>query len=511
MVRVLQFSIAVLALPGCANLERQASYDKNINKFGAFSMTVDDVAEEIDLVSVISRGRNQCVVTSDQPDKSSHDKRIQECAKMIDQELQNADTRLLALAALKLEPDQARMERNSIQERLLLASDHRCGRYKSMLQEKYSNANFWSGLLTTALGTAGAIATASQDSRNLAGLAGVTSGFRAEYNQSFFGNLLAHVVADGIDSRRRATYVQIIERGQHQPYALYPLSQAIKDAVRYHSQCSLISGLAEASDAIRTVNDPGLAASTRIIAQVKLAKLVESAQSATEIQKAVEDYGKVASGKWMAGVPSQIANAGTTATSRDTYVSEYEQAVVGYRVAKGRVIAAAKKPENVLDTTKFEGNLKPVDDIFDSAGQCSMMFEARKKAVNDALVAQSIAGEDERPAKLASSRAADLEFAAFSARVSKALASKVGEINALAGNIETHLRAKVTKETAAAALASAKAEAAKVPKPAGADDAVTRAQADVVAAGDVFSKVTSKAGLEAALNTFSMAPPKCGG
>jgi hypothetical protein len=433
MRNVIIFAGAVVVLSGCSNLERQIEYDRNINKFGAETTSHRDVAEEVDLVSVISQGERNCVVPSSLTD-ASRENAVAECGKKVDKELADFDKRVFGSVRV-LSLSEARLARNSIQERLLMASNHRCGRYKSLLQEKYSNTNFATGVLATVLGTAGAISASGNHSRTLAGLAGAASGYRAEYNQAFYGNLLAHVVADGIDSRRRATYVQIIEKGQRLAYEEYPLSQAIKDAVTYHAQCNLITGLAEAGDAIRTVNDPGLLASTRAIAQVKLAGFIAKAEEPAEVQTAINNFTQATAGKWFAGVTTQAASMGTSATARDVHVSRYEQTIAAFLSAKTSVSEAAAKVTPALDATKWTAALSSFDAAFAptgaSTGTCTTEYTKRKKTMEDALAAQSIATADTRPAKLATARAADLEFEALVSRIESVVAPKSSEIRAI--------------------------------------------------------------------------------
>jgi hypothetical protein len=427
---------AAIAVSGCSNLERQREYDRNINKFGAETTSHRDVAEEVDLVSVISQGERSCAVLS-AFSEVDREKVVAECGKAVDKELADFDRRVFG-SARKLSLAEARLARNSIQERLLMASNHRCGRYKSLLQEKYSNTNFATGVLSTVLGTAGAISASGNHSRTLAGLAGAASGYRAEYNQAFYGNLLAHVVADGIDSRRRATYVQIIEKGQRLAYEEYPLSQAIKDAVTYHAQCNLITGLAEAGDAIRTVNDPGLLASTRAIAQVKLAGFIAKAEQPAEVQTAISNFTQATAGRWFAGVTTQATTMGTSATTRDVHVSRYEQTIAAFLSAKTSVSAAAEKVTPAFNTTKWIAALSGFDTAFAATGTCAVEYTKRKKAMEDALAAQSIATPETRPAKLATARAADLEFEAFVSRIEAAVAPKSSEIRTINTELTAH-------------------------------------------------------------------------
>jgi hypothetical protein len=512
--RIVGAAIAVV-LSGCSALNTQRlDYDKNLTKFGVETSADRDVAEEVDLVSVISRGKNSCAIAPDLK-VGERESRVQFCGQQIDLALQKFDDEMLHMPATRSDPEM-RVIRNSIQERILMASDHRCGRYKVLLQEKYSNTNFVTGVLSTVLGTAGSIAKTAEHARTLAGLTGAASGYRAEYNQAFYGNLMAHVVADGIDSRRRATYLQIIEKGQRQPYADYPLSQAIKDAVRYHAQCSLITGLSEAGDAIRTVNDPGLLASTRAIAQVKLASFVATAAKSEDLDKALDDYSKLSTGKWFAGIPSQAASLGTSATARDALASRYEQVVAVFEgsVKLSKQLAEAKPLE--LTTTNMMARLTAVVAVFDASatapGACRAEFVRLNTSIDDSLKSLAVASNEAKPAAQARARAAALDMEAFVGRIQTGLI-KTNQQLATAQAMFTDY-AKVTADVAAkqAALQAAIATATKAGATAADKDARDTAQTVFDAAKAEAAKIGTKADLQKfadADSSFNNQPPSC--
>lgn len=147
--------------------------------------------------------------------------------------------------------------RNSIQERILAASNERCGEYKNFLRQFESEGNFFLGTLATTLGGLGAIFTPAATARALAGLAGITSGVRAEFQEDLFHKLAVYVITDGIDKRRTQIYGVILQK-QREDYDSYTLMHAVNDAVVYHSSCTTLIGLQAASDSIRESQDPGL-------------------------------------------------------------------------------------------------------------------------------------------------------------------------------------------------------------------------------------------------------------
>ena len=84
--------------------------------------------------------------------------------------------------------DQRRL-RNGLQDRIMAASNQRCGEYKDFLKRFDSETNIILGWLTTALAGAGAIATPAHTVRALSGAAAIFSGWRAEVNEVYFNKL----------------------------------------------------------------------------------------------------------------------------------------------------------------------------------------------------------------------------------------------------------------------------------------------------------------------------------
>ena len=109
--------------------------------------------------------------------------------------------------------------------------------------------SFSLGSLTTLLAGAGAVISHEQTAKELAALAGVSSGTRAEFNSSYFQNITVDVVGKGIDSARSQT-LSDIKTKTHSSFIDYTVEEAISDAIQYHAICNVISGLQEASRAL---------------------------------------------------------------------------------------------------------------------------------------------------------------------------------------------------------------------------------------------------------------------
>ena len=149
--------------------------------------------------------------------------------------------------------------RNRIQERILAASNQRCGEYKQFLKRFDSETNLVLGGLTTLIAGAGAIFTRVNTVRALSGTAAIFSGFRAEVNEAYFQSKTVQVLTDALESKRRENYHSMLEK-RSRNITNYTVEEAIKDAVTYHSNCSVVAALEHAAISIERAENPGLRA-----------------------------------------------------------------------------------------------------------------------------------------------------------------------------------------------------------------------------------------------------------
>jgi hypothetical protein len=170
-----------------------------------------------------------------------------------------------------------RERRDQVQERLLGISNQMCSRYLSYMQNIHSDGNFVLGSLATLAGAAGAIVTGGT-SQILAGAAGALSGVRAEFNQDYFSNLTVAVITSGINLRRKEIYDEIVRYGTDRDEKRYPVEAAVKDALFYHGECSLMAGVEKAGDSIKLAQDPGLDAVNRTLFKVNQMRLIAQDQ-----------------------------------------------------------------------------------------------------------------------------------------------------------------------------------------------------------------------------------------
>ncbi len=246
---------------GCSPVMKRSYIDQDATIVGAGSM-INPAFEQINLVSLLDPaykglkflGKNQDVIAKYQDDSIT--------GKEID----------VAFRAFMLYDnfnETIEQRRNAVQEYILAASQNRCNYFKNLLQTYRAGTNFALGSLTTIAGGLGAILTNASAARSLAGTAAILNGVDAEFDQQFFSNLATRVIVPGIDKRRSELYEEMVKYGQSKRYNVYNVEAAVKDAIYYHGQCNVITGINEAGDAIKVLEDPGVDAFNRILKRFK--------------------------------------------------------------------------------------------------------------------------------------------------------------------------------------------------------------------------------------------------
>ena len=288
-----RLSIAVLATLGAGCSTFDTEYDTYSDKHSAYQLISRNEFEPIDLASLINNAKTERKSDPDAKVQANFDR---EQGASIDGAFRQFADRY------RLSDSTGRARRTEIQERILAASDQRCNDFKTLLQKKISNVSFNTGLVTTGSAVAATIVDNLHTSKILSGIAGMASGFRAEYNQAYFANAAVQVIVAGIDSRRRTAYEQI-RQARKESLATYPLEAAVKDAIRYHGLCSTVSGLQEAGEAVRYYNEPGITAATRTVARSKMLMDIQNASADQVIEKLKRWQEIVPAERYLAGNP----------------------------------------------------------------------------------------------------------------------------------------------------------------------------------------------------------------
>lgn len=203
--------------------------------------------------------------------------------------------------------------RNRIQDRLVISSDQRCGIYKRVIHQVAADSSYWSGSVATVSGVLGSL-LGGNAARNLAAISGISSGIGAEFSQAYYSNLASNVITKGIEERRKSILGRIAA-AQKAEISGYTVQAAIKDAVFYDMQCSIIAGLEEAQDAIRLAADPGIDAANRIIAKQKFT--VELLDGNVEtVKRLMTEYATLQSSSLLGG--DRFSNVGVVTVAAHT-------------------------------------------------------------------------------------------------------------------------------------------------------------------------------------------------
>jgi len=178
----------------------------------------------------------------------------------------------LALASFRQRPDSVlnpkQRHRDAVQDRILGVSTSRCNVFKTYLRRQQADTNFLLGSATTIAGVIGALAPMA-NTRYWSGTAGIFSGVQAEFNSSYYSNLAAQVIAQGIETHQARLLKQLVTERQRRSVDDYSMEAAIKDAIYFDGTCSTVVGLQEAAESIKEVTNPGLPRAAEIIASVK--------------------------------------------------------------------------------------------------------------------------------------------------------------------------------------------------------------------------------------------------
>ena len=144
--------------------------------------------------------------------------------------------------------DQLQYRRNDLQDRIIAASNQRCGAYLRVLVSSKSQTQMGWGSLTTLLTGAATVTTPISAARLLTAGSTVTSGVMGVYNEAYFNNLTVNIISAGI-AKHREGLLQYMGGERSKDMTAYPVNRAIADALSNHAACNIDSGLEAAASA----------------------------------------------------------------------------------------------------------------------------------------------------------------------------------------------------------------------------------------------------------------------
>lgn len=148
--------------------------------------------------------------------------------------------------------------RNDLQDRIIAASNQRCGTFLRVLVSSKSQTQMGWGAFATLLSGAASVATPASAARALAAGSTVSNAYLSLYNEAYFNNLTVNVISAGI-SKQREGLLQYMTVERAKSLSNYPVNRAIADALTYHSACNIITGLEAAATATKSSTTANIA------------------------------------------------------------------------------------------------------------------------------------------------------------------------------------------------------------------------------------------------------------
>jgi hypothetical protein len=175
-------------------------------------------------------------------------------------------------------PSNLALQRNEVMHALVTISNRKCGVYSAHLKTFDGQTNSLLSVLAIATGGIGGVVSAAGTARAFSSASAIASGSRVALNDAWFSNQTIQVLVAGYE-KERSTFLRTMNQRQVCPITHYPVMAGIADAMQYHSQCSLITGLSAAAQAIERSDEPGLEVMRRQL--VAMAAVSVQAESLT--------------------------------------------------------------------------------------------------------------------------------------------------------------------------------------------------------------------------------------
>lgn len=140
--------------------------------------------------------------------------------------------------------------RDWLQDALLQRSDVLCGRYVDYLYNMVTLRKFGLNELTTIANAVGTLSTTQSVTRAMTFIGTVSSGTSGNFDSEILQSQLITLIVTQIKRNREQILGLIMDARRNAPREPYSVSLSIRDAERYHQQCSFIaamSGLTEAA------------------------------------------------------------------------------------------------------------------------------------------------------------------------------------------------------------------------------------------------------------------------
>lgn len=142
------------------------------------------------------------------------------------------------------------LNRNELQQKLLAKATKACHEFKVRFASKLKDDNTRLAGFSQVANIAGAAATNPPVSQGFASIGAALSFMDNRYSKIYETESL-NVALSGIERARTRVFKNIRENAS-KDLITYPVARAVNDAYRYHSVCTLLDGLIEAANAVKS-------------------------------------------------------------------------------------------------------------------------------------------------------------------------------------------------------------------------------------------------------------------
>lgn len=166
------------------------------------------------------------------------------------------------------------IHRDWLQDALLQRSDILCGQYVDTLYNTVTLRKFALNEITSVANAVGTFATSVDVARAMTLVGTITSGTSAQMDSELLQSQMISLIITQIKRNREQILGQIMVNRENKAMQ-YPLSLAVRDAERYHQQCSFIAAMTGLTEAAQKASPSSQAQSNAAQANTAKAKAEE--------------------------------------------------------------------------------------------------------------------------------------------------------------------------------------------------------------------------------------------
>lgn len=209
--------------------------------------------------------------------------------------------------------EQGKAHRTAIQEAIILAADRRCEIVKQVITTAKSESSFWSTMVSSVSGIAGALVNDSA-SRYFSGVAGGSAAAGAAWDNAYFQGQTTNLILHGINTARLNMRTKLIDPKRSASLAEYPLEEAIGHALQYNAECSIPAALHAVNAELQKAPDVNAITAAQMVRVFRMRCAEDAARKAGQERvdelklcaAGAEEYGKLVAEQLGASKPQDV-------------------------------------------------------------------------------------------------------------------------------------------------------------------------------------------------------------